>query len=31
MGTVRPPFLPAPADYDPGPALAASPSAVNSE
>ena len=31
MGTVRPPFVPAPADYDPEPALAASPSAVDSE
>jgi dihydrodipicolinate synthase/N-acetylneuraminate lyase len=27
MGTVRPPFVPAPADYDPQPALAASSSA----
>jgi 4-hydroxy-tetrahydrodipicolinate synthase len=24
MGTVRPPFVPAPADYDPNPALAVS-------
>jgi 4-hydroxy-tetrahydrodipicolinate synthase len=24
MGTVRPPFVPLPADYDPGPALSAS-------
>ncbi len=28
MGTVRPPFVPAPADYDPEPVLAASSSAV---
>ncbi len=27
MGTVRPPFVPAPADYDPGPALAVSSAA----
>jgi 4-hydroxy-tetrahydrodipicolinate synthase len=31
MGTVRPPFVPAPADYDPEPVLAASSSAVGSQ
>jgi 4-hydroxy-tetrahydrodipicolinate synthase len=30
MGTVRPPFVPAPADYDPAPVLAASSSAIGS-
>lgn len=30
MGTVRPPFVPVPADYDPEPVLAASSSAVGS-
>ena len=30
MGTVRPPFMPLPADYDPEPVLAASSSAVGS-
>jgi 4-hydroxy-tetrahydrodipicolinate synthase len=30
MGTVRPPFVPLPADYDPGPALSASLSAAGS-
>ena len=30
MGTVRPPFVPAPADYDPKPVLTASSSAISS-
>jgi dihydrodipicolinate synthase/N-acetylneuraminate lyase len=30
MGTVRPPYVPVPADYDPGPTLEASFSAVGS-
>jgi hypothetical protein len=30
MGTVRPPFVPLPADYDPAPALSASLSTAGS-